>query len=388
MTSIISRKAFVGATLLGISAMLRGPSTAFGLTNRQQVPFSPEVAVNVAKSFISSKRTIPQLDIGEPIPTYDLEGHFKGYSIGFFNGSHPHGHIVLDSDCNGLMLELSTSEGDMEPYSRITSSCRSISSATPPRLITFGPNCYGIPTSKSTIETQFETFAAPEATIRNLSSPGTDFWSNVLISYDDAYGDNYFIGDEKYAGDLNFITQQEAEKAARMYACGPHALLALACTLPNDEKTNTAVSYPPTDPVIKESYQRLWSYTNTVVTSTSNGISYGHTRLADLPGGFVRYCRERKTTVTATSSLNTSFLAFVNRVNQRDLSIIGGGINTPNGESGHFMTVNGYSYLNRKNDNKVLQVLSVFDGWDNMQFLNYDFPRFTWRGSVLITRNK
>lgn len=53
---------------------------------------------------------------------------------------------------------------------------------------------------------------------------------------------------------------------------------------------------------------------------------------------------------------------------------MGAGVKTSGGDSGHFLAANGYAYLHRKSDNKVLQCVAVFDGWDSYQFFNFDFP--------------
>lgn len=67
---------------------------------------------------------------------------------------------------------------------------------------------------------------------------------------------------------------------------------------------------------------------------------------------------------------------------------MGAGVKTSGGDSGHFLAANGYAYLHRKSDNKVLQCVAVFDGWDSYQFFNIDFPSYNFKNTTFLYRKK
>ena len=391
MRGSLSRRALISAVAWGVSMHLFGRKVAYGQATQASVPFSQDVAAHIARSLIAENPVLPTLEIGDPVPSYDANGAFKGYSIGFFDGGMPHGHVVFDVDCDGLVLQLSYSEGNRDPYSILASLGGDLvrQQGDAKRIVAFAPGLFGIPNDELRLIQLFDKGVDVDYSgADRFRSPGNDSWNDVLISYDDVYGGGYTTSKEQYAGDFYPISQRDAERAVRRYACGPHALAIVAATLPNGSGTNSIVPQPISDTVLRDGYNKLWEYTKTREINNSNGIAYGSTQAVELAPGFVRFCREKGTSILANHVSNPGFPTFLSHVNNGFLSIIGGGINTPSGESGHFMPVNGYAYLYRKSDKKVLQALSVYDGWNSNQFFNFDFPRFTWKGGTLIKHVK
>lgn len=351
------------------------------------IQFSPTVALDIAERFLSCTNESLGASPEEPIPMFDVSGDLKGYCIPYSDTlGEPNGYLLLDIDCSGLISQFSIQHGVQDIYSALSNTLeateRSFALGPNPSLIYIDPFSYALPD-----ETMTQAFAIDQAlplAIKTESalrtrSIGNDTWWNVWISYSDAYSSQYVLGSEEYAGDLRYVTEAQAEQATNSYACGPHALYCIGASIPNASYTDFLIPDPWND---WGEYQSLWSYSNTRITGYNGNIRLGTTNSSDLANGFRNYCGSKGLSVQASYSTNISFASFVSQINQRRLAIVGAGINTPDGESGHFMAVNGYTTLMRTSDKKLLQCLSIFNGWSDMVYFNYDFARFTWLGGI------
>lgn len=95
MRGSLSRRALISAVAWGVSMHLFGRKVAHGQATQASVPFSQDVAAHIARSLIAENPVLPTLEIGDPVPSYDANGAFKGYSIGFFDGGMPHAMLSL-----------------------------------------------------------------------------------------------------------------------------------------------------------------------------------------------------------------------------------------------------------------------------------------------------
>lgn len=210
-------------------------------------------------------------------------------------------------------------------------------------------------------------------------------WTDVLISQDEINNGGFTAGSTKYSGELAYITQGMAERGNKRYACGPHALYVIGAALPNDQMNAPII---PDATSNWSCYNKLWDYSGTKKLREDHGVVYGSRASDRLGPAFVRLCAERRTTMRQSYTSNPSFLSIVTHINNVEVAVMGAGIKTSGGDAGHFLAANGYAYLHRKSDNKVLQCVAVFDGWDSHQFFNFDFPSYNFKNTTFLYRKK
>lgn len=385
----MSRRQFIGLVAAGVASTIASPSVARALENdsNQLVVFSEEVAATIAGNFARSMKPGLPLKVGTIIPILNTEGVFKGYSVEYLLSGAPSGYAVLEVDYPGLIASFSFSEGSLSQGKRVldelqrSNDQRSIMDAC---LIEMDPFCVGYYDEYSGCVISLDSKSqAKSSLVESLRTRAN--WDEVLISQSEINDGGFTAGSTKYSGELAYITQRMAERGNRRYACGPHALYVIGAALPNDQMNAPII---PDATSNWSCYNKLWDYSDTRKSSESNGVIYGSTVSDRLGPAFVRLCAERGTTMRQQYVSDPSFLSIVSHINNAEVAVMGAGIKTPEGNSGHFLAANGYAYLHRKSDNKVLQCVAVFDGWDSHQFFNFDFPSYNFKNTTFLYRKK
>lgn len=385
----ISRRQFIALVAAGVASTIVRPSAARALENdaNRLVAFSEEVAATIADNFARSMEPGLPLKVGTIIPILNTEGLFKGYSVEYLLSGAPSGYVVLEVDYPGLIASFSFSEGSLSQGRRAldellcSNDRRSVVDTC---LIEVDPFCMGYYDEYSgcVISLDSKSQAKPSL-VENLRTRTS--WTDVLISQDEINNGGFTAGSTKYSGELAYITQGMAERGNKRYACGPHALYVIGAALPNDQMNAPII---PDATSNWSCYNKLWDYSGTKKLREDHGVVYGSTASDRLGPAFVRLCAERRTTMRQSYTSNPSFLSIVTHINNVEVAVMGAGVKTSGGDSGHFLAANGYAYLHRKSDNKVLQCVAVFDGWDSYQFFNLDFPSYNFKNTTFLYRKK
>lgn len=385
----ISRRQFIALVAAGVASTIVRPSAARALENdaNRLVAFSEEVAATIADNFVRSMEPGLPLKVGTIIPILNTEGLFKGYSVEYLLSGAPSGYVVLEVDYPGLIASFSFSEGSLSQGRRAldellcSNDRRSVVDTC---LIEVDPFCMGYYDEYSgcVISLDSKSQAKPSL-VENLRTRTS--WTDVLISQDEINNGGFTAGSTKYSGELAYITQGMAERGNKRYACGPHALYVIGAALPNDQMNAPII---PDATSNWSCYNKLWDYSGTKKLREDHGVVYGSTASDRLGPAFVRLCAERRTTMRQSYTSNPSFLSIVTHINNVEVAVMGAGVKTSGGDSGHFLAANGYAYLHRKSDNKVLQCVAVFDGWDSYQFFNFDSPSYNFKNTTFLYRKK
>lgn len=385
----ISRRQFIALVAAGVASTIVRPSAARALENdaNRLVAFSEEVAATIADNFVRSMEPGLPLKVGTIIPILNTEGLFKGYSVEYLLSGAPSGYVVLEVDYPGLIASFSFSEGSLSQGRRAldellcSNDRRSVVDTC---LIEVDPFCMGYYDEYSgcVISLDSKSQAKPSL-VENLRTRTS--WTDVLISQDEINNGGFTAGSTKYSGELAYITQGMAERGNKRYACGPHALYVIGAALPNDQMNAPII---PDATSNWSCYNKLWDYSGTKKLREDHGVVYGSTASDRLGPAFVRLCAERRTTMRQSYTSNPSFLSIVTHINNVEVAVMGAGVKTFGGDSGHFLAANGYAYLHRKSDNKVLQCVAVFDGWDSYQFFNFDSPSYNFKNTTFLYRKK
>lgn len=387
----VTRRHFLGLAALGASSMVREPQKTDSIQSRgvEMIPFTEEVAVQFAKNFTRSMAPESSWSISDIVPVLDIEGSFKGYYVSLLRDGSPSGYVSLNIDYPGLIAGYCLENGALGQAGRLLETGPALLDAkrvNKSHLIATGPFSFGLyDESSSKVANQTAIIDAPQSLARSLSEV-TD-WDGVLVDSSEIFEGDFTIISTKYSGELAFITQWMAMDGNKRYACGPHALYVIGASLPNDPQTAPIIPNATTDWTC---YNKLWDYSGTRQTgTTSAGVALGNTESDRLGPAFVRLCSERNTTMKYSFKSNPSFASLCGHINNSEVAVIGAGIKTTSGNSGHYLATNGYAYLFKEGQNKqLLQCAAVFDGWDQHQFFNFDFPNYYFKDITFLYRKK
>lgn len=385
MSALINRRNLIKAAA-AVLAMGAFPRVAFASDDEDLVQFSPDVAIDFAEQFVDAAAPGKTISVGtNPIPMFSAAGELRGYLLSFTSMGDPSGYLLLDTMSEGLVSQFSLSEGVRDPYTLLTSrkpnNARSLDDA--PALVIYDPFVIGaVDRIGGSVVTNDGVKSLGNGLIETLNSnsSGSDNWSNVMINRS-TLDASYSVVSEDYCGDLMPVPESAPESAIKRYACGVHALYIIGGSITTDDNSSFVI---PDCWDNWDEYNTLWRYTSTYTDRFENGIEYGMTNDTAIGSGFQQYCRYRGKTLSNNRIPNSAYSNFVSYTNKGRPFVIGAGISTKEGESGHFMAGNGYAQLRRKSDGTTLHCLSVFDGWGAFVMFNYDFSRFTWRSGTFF----
>lgn len=385
MIAFISRRNLI-KTAAAVLAMGAIPRVAFASDDESLVQFSPDVAIDFAEQFVDAAAPDKAISVStNPIPMFSAAGELRGYLLSFTSMGDPSGYLLLDTMSEGLVSQFSLSEGARDPYSLLTSKIpnNTLLLDDAPALVIYDPFVIGAADrigGSVVTNDGMKSLGNGLIDTLNSNSSGSDTWWDVWIK-SSSLNSSYSVVSEDYCGDLMPVPESAPESAIKRYACGVHALYIIGGSITTDDNSSFVI---PELWDNWEEYNRLWRYTNTYTDKYENGIEYGMTNDSAIGSGFQQYCKYRNKTLSYNHISNAAYSSFVSYTNKGRPFVVGAGISTKKGESGHFMAGNGYAQLRRRSDGTTLHCLSIYNGWEDFVMFNYDFSRFTWRSGTFF----
>lgn len=377
MSIFFDRRTFIKLVAAGVAASLApvgGPERAFASsTDSKMIPFSPDIAASFAERFAAGVSPDLPFRISDPVSTYDVEGNFLGYRVGFVYNGVDHGYVMLDHTYTGLVSSYSFNVPEDGEAALFEHSGPAKKSNGIDRLIVLNQLEYGVlDSTEGTVRTNSRR-CVPIASKDNVWHRAVDSRDDVLVSFSDAVS-KYTVGYGGSVGQYFYQTEANIERALKKYACGPTALFSIGLSMLN--ASGTAFLIP--NNTSWADYSDLWDMTDTTVYKTSGGISYGKTTNSKMGPGFVYFCRKKGKVITSKYLATPSYLTYTGHINNHQHSLIHMGIG--NGSSvGHVMSVFGHAQLLKKGQSKpLLNCLEVFTGWSAPSFIIYDPAKHTY----------
>ncbi len=387
MKNSISRKDFIRIVAAGVAAKMCRPAVAHASSTDSSVRFSPEVATEMAHILATSYSNRQDLETEAPVILLDSSGGFRGYSVDFSSQHQSFGYVLFDVAYPGLIAQFQLSEGTNGFLSQVlgndSASLLSDKEANPAYVV-YDPFTYGIVdiqqeqilTSNATLE------LSSESDISLAASSTSSSWWDTWISYSDAFS-SYEVTDPCFSVTLNTVSESFVEQRIQRYACAVHALYAIASSIPNSSYSANLISNPETS---LAEYSNIWNATATQVERIgSNGVTYGTTSNNMTGPGFEGYCQSKGLTVTTSTTHSPTFSTFTTHLQKAMPAVVSAGITTKDGPVGHAMPVDGYATLVK--NNKTIRCLSIFNGWEDTVFFNYDFSNYTRVSACLVNRS-
>lgn len=333
------------------------------------VQFSPSVALEIAGMFADNNLNAG-LSAENPIPLLDMRGNQIGWSVDYIKNGNPHGYILLDTTVDGLISRYSQLEGttNLCSSSAAEASVQSCSLEAVPKLVSISPLDFGV-LDEQTGAVYSKTMGITSLN-DNVRATATN-WNSLMIDLVDIYRNPYTVSAQDFTGDFWFLTESQIIKHTGKYACGITALFTIAGLTQNGNKF--LIDTTSENAVDWTAYSQLWNATATTVADSSNGFSLGSTAFNNLGPGFSSYCfNQHGYTQTSSSKWNPTFGDYKSQVSKRKHSIFSARITKKDGsEDGHIMAVNGWATV--KKGSSTINGLYVFDGWDDLVFLNTSF---------------
>ena len=156
--------------------------------------------------------------------------------------------------------------------------------------------------------------------------------------------------------------QSDFTNATGRYACSVVALTNMVSYFQNNGYSRALINKK-----IRDTFNSLWTLTETSVTHTNNGISYGGTVISKQAGAIETYFSQRGYNVTVDEYTSVSFSNYMRDINANKPCIFDYGAIFNGKAGGHSVFVVGYSQTTGPD------YLLVEDGWSNYyRYLNFD----------------
>jgi len=187
------------------------------------------------------------------------------------------------------------------------------------------------------------------------------FISGVTLS------SNYTKVSQKNFPEFSAASERHIENVTGHYACAVQALY--ICTgllgLFNSD--------------VKAEYLNIWKSTDTTVSATENGITYGTTPNGKIGSGYISFLKKyyKKSGITSTSKKTPSYSFFTSAVKNKQISVMS--YSVKGSGSGHSVTVEGYATYKHNTKGTTLNTLLVADGWGYaMRYFNMTASKYAW----------
>lgn len=131
---------------------------------------------------------------------------------------------------------------------------------------------------------------------------------------------------------------------------------------------------------IKNTYNKLWSYTKTTETSESkkntkkDKVIYGEGTISDLSNGFIKFAQEKGYTGTQDKGIqkNPSVAWIKDKLQYNRPIVMVYGINVNGSRSGHCISILGYMSAKKVSSGNTYNYLMVYNSWDSeVSYINY-----------------
>ena len=381
----MTRRDFLRASAFAGGALLL-PKRARASSSDNLVPFTSDIALELSESL--GDCFAPGAGIEPECATrgVDLSGSHRGWAVDFCGtGGEPYGYAVFDAEVDGLLLQATITEGKGGLVDSIRGAANGAAkshSLIEDTVLMASPLQFGLVDGASEVVTfnNFESIpinALPLAVSPQSVDPIQ--WETIMIREDDVRQGQYQITDANFLYDYDYAPNYEIKAHTGSYACAVSALYSISGTL-----------YTSSGPLIScwsdwDEYQKIWDFTQTKIDEGNpphGGVTYGSTSSENIGAGFQSYCASKGFDIGYSyNPRRPAYVRFKEQVSEQKHSVFTAGIVTSDGNGGtkvdgHAMAVYGWGEI--KSNNSTMANLFLFDGWQNMVFLNYSYTGFQW----------
>lgn len=343
-------------------------STTLGLTEKMR-----EIALDWANVFE------PESDyrVGEVIPVYNANEVVASYYVSYLLDGEKHGYIVLtiqDEEIEVLefsfdeKMDIYASLSNVIPEEEKLNTGKRLYSLTPFEYNVKDKNgyMYGRDKVKKTEESWKNAAKSYQEIIKKtdkenrFTAKNSLFTSSMIADAGDPMWDNadlsgYTVVERDSIPGCVGYSDTAIETLTQRYACAVVALTEIAAQegiLLNNSIENT--------------FNSIWSLTETEVVRTSNGVDYGATDLYLQRSGMISYCNARGKNCASTVAWSPSYALMREQIRTN----ISGTLNywyndVVDGETveaGHTVSVVGYCAARNGSTTKYFVI--VYDGWN------------------------
>lgn len=376
----MTRRDFLRASAFAGGALLL-PKRAWASSSDNLVPFTSDIALELSESLGDCFAPGAGIEPECATRVVDLSGSHRGWAVDFCGtGGEPYGYAVFDAEVDGLLLQATITEGKGGLVDSIRGAANGAAkshSLIEDTVLMASPLQFGLvdQTSDVVVFNSFNSVPVSDLPL-SVSSQAVDpiQWKTIMIYEDEVRQGKYQISDSNMFYDYNYAPESEIESNTGRYACAVSALYSIAGCL-----------YTASGPLVEcwsdwGEYQKIWDYTSTYTDHVSNGITYGATPNANIGPGFQKYCSARGFDIGYSySSARPAYVRFKKQIAEQKHSIFTGvivrALSDGSSElSGHAMAV--YGWADIKMGDFPMSNLYVFNGWEDMVFLNYSYTGF------------
>lgn len=331
--------------------------------NNAKIVVTNEMAIEMAQNFVDQINPDDNLLAGDPLKFYDMNGQAIGYIVNYYKENIPYGYVIFDNSNDDLISEYSFGENSLNPYTSIKSNSNVATfSEEDATLYKMEPFTYGVYNSATgeMLDNYGDKHDVPISTFSNKPAE----WEDVLLDTSEINA-SYSIISTNNLNNFYAFGESYIENLTGHYACLVSSLYTCASFF-------GALNYSD----VKGDYMQLWNDTKTSTTEVKNGITYGSTDIYQGASGFEQFCRRKGINISTYTYDSVVFDFFTAAIDKGMISVVHAGIYSASEQtrSGHSMTVEGYASVSEKNTGKDIDMLMVFDGWNEyIRYLNFDF---------------
>lgn len=312
------------------------------------VPFTPELASDLAVNFASSMEPGVKILTDAVITYYDITGASQGYVVELSSAGESFGYVVFDITYEGLISEFSIgADAALSPASSTSDTGVSTFSTQEKKLYKTDDFDYcsiDLETMQG-MNNLGEYVNAEEAGIVEDPLISTYDWDDMFVSEMDA-GTNYSLSGFQMVRLYKNWPQKTYEQESGRYCCMVSAAYTGA----------SIYGWVGDLGSLRDVYLELWNLIGVNTTSTSGGIIYGGADLISTGRGITNFLANRGTYRSFRHTVFADYESFRTCVSRNECSILGG--------SSHGVAIVGYFNLTRKSDGWKMPALCVCDGWN------------------------
>ena len=365
-------------------------------------------AIEFAQGFIDGIEPNKDFVAGESINIYDQNDMLIGFCIDLFKDEEPSGYVVIKlTEAGPVVEEFATEAGVSNLYDCIADSDTTSEEFADKKLYGFGPMEYVVPKEADGetvyIDNTGEKFTEEEydfiveeweqeqaLSVEENGSETISSYTYEEVNFQEDEGindpetatsivDGYsvicsyetFLANKGTTTSYNSLPgylrntvygQSDFTNATGRYACSVVALTNMVSYFQNNGYSRALINKK-----IRDTFNSLWTLTETSVTHTNNGISYGGTVISKQAGAIETYFSQRGYNVTVDEYTSVSFSNYMRDINANKPCIFDYGAIFNGKAGGHSVFVVGYSQTTGPD------YLLVEDGWSNYyRYLNFD----------------
>lgn len=334
--------------------------------NSEGVPLSEEIIEQIAIEWASSTNPETDIQVGDVIKLYGYDNNLCGASISYVSNGIPYGYIVLDFSTDSIVTEYVIEEGAQNICNAILENARVDSSVRTKveqiaKIYKTTPFNYAVSIEENGVKSFYDSvkgnisiqeFNAERNvyTTKTKSTP-VNHWGDIIIGSIPS-GYTTVDGLSKLSTTAS-LTEADIKRDVKKYACVVQAMANVA-KQSGLLKNNSVV----------DTYNYLWTESDTTVDKVENGITYGSTKFNKMGPSLVALAKSLgKKNSSYSNNSSPTYGTFKNAVSAGKSSIFGAGVEYTNGERvGHAVSVVGNRSA-KDSSGKLYQYIYIADGW-------------------------